>query len=109
MTAAELIIGIIMFVIAGILILLGIRSFSERGFLLNNAYIYASEEEREKMDKKPYYRQTGIVFCLLSLVFIIIGLSVLLQNYKLELLLIPVVAGTIIYAIVSYVLISKKK
>ena len=109
MTAAELIIGIIMFVLAGILILLGIRSFSGRGFLLNNAYIYASEEEREKMDKKPYYRQTGIVFCLLSLVFIIIGLSVLLQNYKLELLLIPVVAGTIIYAIVSYALISKKK
>ena len=109
MTAAELIIGIIMFVLAGILVLLGIRSFSGRGFLLNNAYIYASEEEREKMDKKPYYRQTGIVFCLLSLVFIIIGLSVLLQNYKLELLLIPVVAGTIIYAIVSYVLISKKK
>ena len=109
MTAAELIISIVIFVIAGILILLGIRSISGRGFLLNNAYIYASEEEREKMDKKPYYRQTGIVFCLLSLVFIIIGLSVLLQNYKLELLLIPVVAGTIIYAIVSYVLISKKK
>ena len=26
--------------------------FKEKGFLLNNAYIYASKQERETMDKK---------------------------------------------------------
>ena len=62
MTTAELIIAIVMFVIAGILILLSIRSFLERGFVLNNAYIYASKKERDSMNKKPYYRQTAIVF-----------------------------------------------
>lgn len=36
--------------------------FNEKGFLLNNAYIYASKQEREAMDKKPYYKQSGIVF-----------------------------------------------
>ena len=35
--------------------------FHERGFLLNNAWLYASAEERNKMNKKPYYRQSGIV------------------------------------------------
>lgn len=101
MTTAEPVMAIVMFVIAGILVILSIRSFLERGFVLNNAYLYASEEERKSMNKKPYYRQTAIVFCLLSIVFIIIGLSVILQNYQLEWLQIPVLAGAVIYAIVS--------
>lgn len=108
MTTAEWIIAIVVFVIAGILAFLSIRSFLQRGFVLNNAYIYASKEERKTMDKKPYYRQTAIVFCLLSIDFIILGLSVVLHNDKIALLQIPVVAGAIIYAIVSSVMISKK-
>ena len=107
MTTAEMIIAVAVFATAGILALLSIRSFLQKGFLLNNAYIYASEEEREAMDKKPYYRQTGVVFCLLSIVFIIVGISVVLQNYKIELLQIPVIAGTVIYAIVSSIRIGK--
>ena len=42
MTAGEWIALIAVVVIAGVLLFLGIRSFLERGFLLNNAYIYAS-------------------------------------------------------------------
>lgn len=29
--------------------------FNERGFLFNNAYIYASKQKRETMDKKTHY------------------------------------------------------
>ncbi len=108
MTSAELFAVILVFIIAGIMAILSFRSFKERGFLLNNAYIYASEEERKTMDKKPHYRQSAIVFCLISIVFIIIGLSIVSHNYRLELLEIPLVAGTIIYAIVSSVKINKK-
>ena len=108
MLTAELIIAITMFLIAGILVLLSIRSFSGHGFVLNNAYIFSSEEERKTMNKKPYYRQTAIVFLLLSLVFIIIGLSIILQNYMIELLQIPVITAIIIYTIVSSIKISKK-
>ncbi|MBQ7595194.1 MAG: DUF3784 domain-containing protein [Clostridia bacterium] len=109
MSGSELITVIIAFVIAAILIAVSIMQFRERGFLLNNAFIYASKEEREAMDKKPYYRQSSIVFCLLSFVFLIIGLSIILNNYKLELLEIPLTAGIIIYAIVSTVKINKTK
>ena len=82
MTAVEIVFAIVFFAIAGLLLFLGIRSFMERGFLLNNAYIYATKEERKTMDKKPYYRQSAIVFCLLSIVFVIIGLSVLFQKNR---------------------------
>lgn len=108
MTSSELFAAILVFIIAGIMAILSFRSFKERGFLLNNAYIYATEEERKTMDKKPHYRQSAIVFCLISIVFIIIGLSIVSHNYRLELLEIPLVAGTIIYAVVSSVKINKK-
>ena len=109
MTAAEWVLAVIVFLIAGIMAFLAWRSFRERGFLLNNAYIYASEQERKSMDKRPYYRQSAVVFCLLSIVFIIIGLSIVLHNYRLELLEIPAAAAVIIYAVVSTIRIGRQK
>ena len=108
MTTGEWITVIIVFSIAGALLLFSIRSLFEKGFLLNNAYLYASEEERKTMNKKPYYKQSAIVFCILSAVFMVIGISFLLHNDKLFLLEIPLVAGVIIYAIMSTVLINKR-
>ncbi len=109
MSTGEFIAAIIVFIMAGILFLLGIRHFAERGVLLNNAYLYASEKERRAMDKKPYYRQSAIVFCLLGIVFVIIGLAVIFQNSKLFLLEAVFIAAAVIYAIVSSVKISKRK
>ena len=101
MSTGELIIAIIVFAIAGLLLFIAIRHFIERGFLFNNAYIYASKEQRETMNKGPYYRQSAIVFSILCVVFVVIGLSVLLQNSKIMLLEIPLFIGVIIYAIIS--------
>ena len=75
MTSGEWIILIIVFSIAGVLLLFSIRSFFERGFLLNNAYLYASKEERATMDKKPHYRQSAIVFLMIGIVFLLIAIS----------------------------------
>ncbi len=108
MTAGKVIALVIVFAIAGVFLLFGIRSFFERGFLLNNAYIYASKEERRTMNKKPYYRQSAVVFCILSAVFLVIGLSLLFQNDKIVLLEIPLIVGAIIYAIASNVRINKR-
>lgn len=109
MTAVKIVFAIVFFAVAGLLLLFGIRSFMERGFLLNNAYIYATKEERKTMNKKPYYRQSAIVFCLLSVAFVMIGLSVLLRNSSIGLLVIPLAVAAIIYAVVSSVLNNKRK
>ena len=108
MTTGEWITLIIVFSIAGVLLLFSIRSFLERGFLLNNAYLYASKEERKTMNKKPYYQQSAIVFGVLSAVFAVIGLALLFHNDKLFLIDIPLIVGVIIFAIVSTVLINKR-
>ena len=67
-------------ILAIISLVICILSFQEKGFLFNNAYIWASKQEREKMDKKPHYRQSAIVFGLISLLFLCMTFEVILQT-----------------------------
>ena len=108
MTSGELIVTIIMLIFAGVCMLISILQFAEKGFLFNNAYIWTSKEERERMDKSPYYRQSAVVFSLVGAVFTVIGIAVILQNYKIQLLEIPLIIGAITYAIVSSAKIEKQ-
>ena len=103
----EIIIASILFAVSVFLFFMSARSFMEKGFLFNNAYIYASKQEREKMNKKPYYRQSAIVFLLLGLLFLLIALAVLLEANWICYLGIALVIITLIYAIVSSVIIEK--
>ena len=50
-------IGIIInFVLMVFCVFISARQFAEKGFLFNNAYLFATKDERAKMEKKPYYR-----------------------------------------------------
>ena len=103
----EIIIASILFAVSVFLFFMSARSFMEKGFLFNNAYIYASKQEREKMNKKPYYRQSAIVFLLLGLLFLLIALAVLLEANWICYVGIALVIITLIYAIVSSIIIEK--
>ena len=104
-----IVIAIIFGVVAIFCCALAVFQFCGKGFLLNNSYIYASPEEREKMDKKPYYRQSGVVFCFIGAVFAINAVEVILQTGWLSWGVFGVIAAAVIYAIVSSVLIGKKQ
>ena len=95
---------IVLFVIAAACWSLAVLSFLGKGFLLNNAYIYASREEREHMDKKPYYRQSGIVFSLIGVVFALNGLQMLLKAEWIFYLVIAILVLTVVCAIFSSIL-----
>ena len=105
----EIITASILFLIAILAFALSVRSFCGKGFLLNNAYLYAPKQEREMMDKKPYYRQSAVVFLLIGCIFALNGFSILLRIDLISHIAITVVFGAIIYAIVSSVLIEKRK
>lgn len=83
--------------------------FKQKGFLFNNAYIYASEKERETMDKKPHYIQTGVIFGFIGLIFTVNAINVLLKKNFLLFVVIGIAVMAIIYAIVSSVLIERRK
>lgn len=103
----EIIVASILFAISIFLFFMSVRSFMEKGFLFNNAYIYASKEEREKMNKKPHYHQSAIVFLLIGSIFLLNAISVLLKVNWIFYIVAAVVIVTLIYAIVSSITIEK--
>ena len=99
----------ILFGIAIVAFILSIRSFRGKGFLLNNAYLYASTRERESMDKKPYYRQTAVVFLLIGCNFTLNGCAIIFRTGWISYLTGATIIGTIVYAIASSIAIEKQK
>lgn len=85
------------------------RQWKEKGFLLNNAYLYASKEERMHMDKKPYYRQSGVTFFLVGTINLINVIQIITQWNRLFYLVILVAITTIIYAVFSSIIIESSK
>lgn len=83
--------------------------FHEKGFLFNNAYIYASKNERETMDKKPHYKQSGVVFLLIGAVFAINAVDMILKTGWLFYVVIVIAIIAVTYAIASSIMIERNK
>ncbi len=89
--------------------IISIFNFKEKGFLFNNAYIYASKEEKNKMNKKPYYYQTGIVFISISIIFLLNAIQIITKLKLLFYIIIAIAVITVIYAVISSIVIEKQK
>ena len=100
--------AIVLFSFSFILLVWGVLSLFNKGFLFNNAYIYANKKEREHMNKKPYYIQTGIVFISLSIASCLEGFNALLRYDVFFVLFIIIIVVTLVFAIVSTIYIDKK-
>ena len=103
----EIVAASILFTVSIFLFFMSVRSFMEKGFLFNNAYIYALKQEREKMNKKLHYRQSAIVFLLLGLIFLLNALAVLLKVNWIFYVVVAIVIITLVYAIVSSITIEE--
>ncbi len=99
----------VFFAVSGIvLFVISVLQFQEKGFLLNNAYLWASPKEREQMDekkemKRPHYRQSGWVFLLLGISFVSYSLYCFLNLRWLFAAFWVLLAVTLIYAVASSV------
>ena len=104
----EKVMTIIFGILSVILFTISLLHMYEKGFLINNAYIYASKEEREKMNKKTYYRQSGIVFMFLGIISLLNAFNAELKTIGLFIAILVIVVITIVYAIVSTRSIEKE-
>ena len=103
------IIATIVFIFSGLLFILGILNLFNKGFLLNNAYLYANKKEKEEMEKRPYYKQSGTVFIMLGVAFIFEGFNVLFRNNLFFILLLVTMGIALIFAVISTIFIEKNK
>lgn len=104
----DIILAGVSFLLAVVAFVISIRSFQEKGFLFNNAYIYASKQERERMNKKPHYRQSAITFLLVGVIFLLLGLAVLFNSAWISFVAMGIAIVTGIYAIKSGIAIEKQ-
>ena len=105
----DIIVAIVLVAVSLLAFVLSICSFLEKGFLLNNAYLYATKKQREEMDKKPYYRQSAVVFFMIGIVFLLIAAAILLDAFRITYIAEAVILIMLIYAIASSISIEKKK
>lgn len=98
---SEIIYVIVCMVLAIISLIISVMSFKEKGFLFNNAYIWASKQERETMNKKPYYRQTAVVFTMITAVFFCMGIECILSTGWLWVVVGGICLILLVYAIKS--------
>ena len=96
-------------VIAIVCFVISFLQFNEKEFLLNNAYIYASKKEREAMDKNPHFKQSGFIFLLSGIILTILAFDMILRTGWLFYLVIGIGIITIVYAIVSSIMIEKRR
>ena len=112
MVTAKIVSSLILFALAIGLFLISYLHFMEKGNLLNNAYIWASKEERRKMDenkesKKPYYRQSGFAFLLLGISCLVLVACVAIGWKWLYAVFTLAVIIAVVYAVVSSVKIEQ--
>ena len=104
----SIITAIVLAALAIVCFVLSWRQFREKGFLLNNAYLYASKKDRAQMEKKPYYRQTAIALALVGIIFTLNAADALLQTRWILFAVLGLCLLTATYAIVSSVRIEKQ-
>ena len=96
-------VGIVVLLLSMACAVISVFQFRRKGFLFNNAYIYAGKREKEKMNKAPHYRQSGVVFAFLSALFLCIAAECILKTSWLGWISSALTVGVLIYAIVSSV------
>lgn len=98
---AEIIWAIVCGILSVVSLIISITSFKETGFLFNNAYIWASKQERETMDKKPHYRQSAIAFALIAAMFLCMAIECVILTGWLWIIVGTFAIATLVYAIAS--------
>ena len=95
-------IGAIVFgIIAVISFVIGILQLCEKGSLINSAYT-----SKEK-NKKPYYKQSGIVFLLIGLMFLFNAINILIKTTWLFYAVISIIIIIMAFVAISTVRMKK--
>lgn len=114
MGAYRIIIGIAVFTLAIATLVISLLQFREKGFLFNNVYIWASQEQRAQMDahpeyKRPHYRQSGFIFLFLGIFCLLDAAYFVTGRYWLYLAGMTAMVLALAYSVVSSIRMERKK
>ena len=113
MGAGQIMVEIIFLALAIGAFVISYLQFKEKGFLFNNAYIWASQEERKQMDKdkeskRSYYRQSGFTFAQIGIIFLIFAVYLVADWIWMYITFWVSVIIAVAYAVVSSIKIERQ-
>lgn len=108
MDIGDVIILTFLLIVSLIAFIISFFQFKEKGFLFNNAYLYASKKERKIMNKKSHYRQSAIVFLLIEIALLLLAMEILFEFRWLYLVIMVIIGCLMVYAIGSSINIRRK-
>ena len=114
MGTVKIVCTLIVFALAIGAFVISYLQFKRKGYLFNNAYIWASKEERRKMNenkesKKPHYRQSGFAFMLIGIIFLVLAACFATGWKWMYAVFALTVIITVVYAVVSSVKIEQQQ
>lgn len=104
-----IVLGIILLLIALAAFVLSARQLACKGKLLNNTYFHDPKKERNEEEMKPYYRQSGIVFLLVGLIFFFEALNAFTASNLFMVIVFILLGAVIVYTIASTAAHNMKK
>lgn len=99
----DIVAGSIIGIVAILLAVYAFFTSREKGPIISNPYVWLSEEERAKVDKKAEYRQLTVVFGCLALAFALLAIYMIFSWKWAFIMMWIVFAVVVVYAIVSSV------
>lgn len=96
-------------IVALISLIISYSQFKGKGFLFNNAYLYAEKQEREQMNKKPHYKQSAVIFLFIGIVALLFAIEIVFATKWMYAVMILMILVTIIYGIVTSIRIERSK
>lgn len=106
MNTGQIIVEIVFLTLAIGAFIISYLQFKEKGYLFNNAYFWASQEERKQLDKnkeskKPHYRQSGLAFMFIGISLLVFSIYIATDWTWIHVIFWVSVIITVIYAVVS--------
>jgi 1,4-dihydroxy-2-naphthoate octaprenyltransferase len=107
MELGEIISAIVTGIIAFSLFIYVSFTIRGKGPILSNTYLFASKNERKRMDVKAEYHLVSVVFGLLAIVFLLITVYIITSIVLLQSIAIALCICLIVYVIVQSVKTEK--
>lgn len=114
MNSGQIVCSIIFLILAIGAFIISYLQFREKGYLFNNAYFWATREERQRMDenkesKKPHYRQSGFAFIFIGISILTFAAYIATSWIWMYIAFWMFIIITIVYAIISSIKIEQHK
>lgn len=109
MELSQIVLSIILGIFSILLLTYSFFASKEKGPILSNTYLWATSDERKKMNKSAEYHLVTVIFGILGMIFLLLTIRTLSSWSWINYIIGILIAVVIIYAIVNTIKSEKNR